>query len=395
MICYIFTIFTISANIAWLNPRPGFHPAFKLSEKIPLFWQYNRDSRASLLASTGFPESMENSIRRNRPLYHILAHYLGKCFYPFVTVLAKSDSVTHTDLVYGTTALGYLVLKFFIYSLAAILAFKILQRYLEDEVAFLGILLIFTSQYLIEMITTYHASDTQVTSAIFIIFMFLSLSDHYTTKKNIIYSIVVGILFLAKQTFVIYSAILVFSLLKRKYKEVLLSFVAILIPLAAWLLFLNLSGFRYENGEMSVGVVNSLFDFKSNLIVLELSQKLLRHFTSFWEYLAAFYSFLFPASIVGLTLYFQKHHKYNLVMFICIVLCFQFIQSVAINYNTGKYIVADLEIIICGAVAYLLKVASDTFDFNFMKVSIFLVVGLFIINIMHLVNFPWIHPYLQ
>ena len=100
-------VFLISANIAWLNPRPDFH-VYKIIESIPLFWQYNVDSPMELLTAAYFPEYfVVNDIRISRPGYPVLV----KCISLFLFVLIN---LFHPVSILVVSGMAYLILKFLI-----------------------------------------------------------------------------------------------------------------------------------------------------------------------------------------------------------------------------------------------------------------------------------------
>ena len=101
-------VFFISANIAWLNPRPDFY-VYKIIESLPLFWQYNVDSPMELLSGAYFPEYFSvNDIRVSRPGYPILI----KCISLF---LFKTINLIHPVSILVASGIAYLILKFLIY----------------------------------------------------------------------------------------------------------------------------------------------------------------------------------------------------------------------------------------------------------------------------------------
>jgi hypothetical protein len=80
-------IFSVSANLAWLNPRPVFSSTggdqVKLSEKIPLFWKFNCDSILGLETAQYFPSFYHSvPITINRPVYPIIVHAFGHTVVP-------------------------------------------------------------------------------------------------------------------------------------------------------------------------------------------------------------------------------------------------------------------------------------------------------------------------
>ncbi len=98
LFAYMLLLFIISANFAWLNPRPSFRERkgdhVKLSETMPLFWQYNIDSKLELETAQFFPSYYETvRIRINRPVYPLLANILGKLVAPgFLQTRASAGS---------------------------------------------------------------------------------------------------------------------------------------------------------------------------------------------------------------------------------------------------------------------------------------------------------------
>ncbi len=396
----VLTVFIISANIAWLNPRPQLAPTYKISEKMPFLWQYNIDSRLSLATAAYFPEGLKQfPTRINRPLIHALAHYLGYLPFAISSLFIEWEGLglTTTDILYGRTILGYLIVKLILYIIFAIVAFRLLRNYFDDNTSLLAVILILIHPYPVTFLCMYHASDMQFITPVIVSLLLLDICRNYSVKKNIIYSLVIGFLMLAKQNYSVYVGVLLFGLFRGEFKKTSLSFFLHLLPLAGWLVFLKLKGIPYFSGEIQgTGSVLWFFsDINLKLLPIDLLKKvfdntnyLLKSYADHF-FIWGLIAFLFCS--VALKNRLKAGEKEFLVCFLIGI----WIQGFAVYNQVSSYITADLSFIVYGVTAIVLmeylrkRISND-------RVIIALVAGIALLwSLTTIINLPWVHPYDQ
>ena len=104
-----------------------------------------------------------------------------------------------------------------------------LKKYLNQNEILLTNLLIFFSIISIGNIAAFHTIELQFITPIIITFLFINITKKYSTTKNFLFSIIVGILMLGKPNYAIYLSILVFSIMNKKIIETIISFICHLI----------------------------------------------------------------------------------------------------------------------------------------------------------------------
>ncbi len=388
----ILVIFVVSSNIAWLNPYPGFQERWetllKLSEKIPFLWQYNPDARIELYSAAYFPSYYKkNPMRLNRPGYPLIVGGLGKIaafifqpFAPFVKLTPEENA-----------RIGYVILKLFLYSVAGMMMYQLLVPYCREFCAFYAVALLYFHYFSIRYISTFHTTELQFLSPIILLFLFHSLAKNYSVQRNVIFSIMVGFLMLAKQNYAMYLAILLYSLWYRKFKAVGISVIAHAIPLLVWLGFLRLYGLKYYNHEAAV-YAQGVWIYQE-FIYLDILSMFKRLLDSFFLYLKAIvwhYSFWAFAAAIGTGYLYHTRRRVE-AWFILFVLSLgsTWVQCFAANrYRT--YMTADFSIFIFAISSYLVC--------NMVKkkpLLYLILIGWLLINIIHFIHLPWIHPYHQ
>lgn len=282
-------VFIISSNIAWLNPRPNFREKkgeyLKLSEKIPWMWQYNLDSHTELFSATFFPSYFrEVPTRINRPGYPFIVHCLS-----YLVAITSRPFLSLSFIERGVTS--YILLKWIVYLLSAILMYELVKEQSNRNCAISTVGLTFFKSFSLVVMGTYHTYELQFLTPVIILFLFGNLSRSYSLKKNVLFSLVVGFLMLAKQNYAVYMAVLGYALLHLKVREVLISVVVHLLPLFLWLVVLSLVGIEYYNHEVqeySQGVWLYKTFIHQNIILM--LQTILTSIRSFLVALVDYYS---------------------------------------------------------------------------------------------------------
>lgn len=379
-------IFLISANIAWLNPKAPY--VIKTNERIPVMWQYNGDAAVEFLSGAHFPDYYKvDKTRINRPGYPALVKVLGEIY----GILA-SPFIKLGDLL--KAMLGYITLKVLVYLTGAIAMFSLVRRYFSKQVALLSVALLFLHPFAITFIGTFHTSELQFITPIFLIFFWFKLGENYSWKKNVLFSLIVGLLMLSKQNYAVYFSILIFSFfVLRRYKETVLSFLVHLAPLTAWILSLKLLDIPYYNHESANGLGVWLYRDLIYRNPLEVAKILILSVNSWLILILSFFSLLVLLSIHSLSFDNIKNKitKSN-IAFILIFLGFSWVQTFAAN-RYAPYMTSDLAIIIVPLAALALYQLTERY--RLVKYLPYLMFVYLLISLITIVGFPWMHPYEQ
>lgn len=388
IIIFMLVLFLISANMAWLNPFPE-KEAYKIHPKIPFLWQYNLASGVEILSAAYFPETYRTyKDRINRPVYPLLVKTIGTIIGFVLLPIIKLSALE-------SAGIAYILLKLFIYILGALLMYEILKRYISEKASLLAIFLCFSHWHMIEYFTTFQTTELQVITPIIILFMFLKLMESYSIKKNIGFSLIIGIIFLAKQNFAVYLALILLGLIKKEWKKVLLSIVSQSIPLIIYLIFLKIIKVPYYNHEAEMyrqGVwVVDLFHQNPLLSIKQVCDsfyKLILHtgaYFSVWGFIAAYAL----ASWKDIKL--NKNH----LLFFTLFFISTWAQVFAAN-RYFDYMIADFAFIVFGLAAFSFLRFLSIFKDNYSKLILISVISLWLlVNVFHFINFPYIHPYDQ
>ena len=379
----ILIVFTISSNIAWLNPRPDFH-VYRTIEFIPLFWQYNVDSPMELLSAAFFPEYfIENPIRMSRPGYPIIVNLISKILY-----YALSPFISLNYLYY--VGAGYLIFKFILYFLSITLLTKLLLNFFNFKHVILINILVFFHYHSIFYATTFHTSELSFITPLIFLTLFFIIKENYSIYKNICFSLIVGILILCKPNYACYLAILVYSFINRYYLQSILSFIIHLLPIFTYLLYLNYVNIEfYHYGIEGAGFLG-WFVQAAKLGPLNLFNELILSILKYFINLFQYFHFFTICFILGLFYIFPRNKK--IIIFLAIFVFFTWLQIFSTN-RWGGYMVADLTVpIISLSVLYLINKISIL---EKPKTLIIICILYLFINITSFINLPWISPYNQ
>lgn len=382
-------VFFISANIAWLNPRPDFY-VYKIIESLPLFWQYNVDSPMELLSGAYFPEYFSvNDIRVSRPGYPILI----KCISLF---LFKTINLIHPVSVLVASGIAYLILKFLIYFFSSLLLYKLVKYFFDDKIAILSFVIIFFHHHSIFYATTFHTSELAFIIPIIISYFFLKLFLNYTHLNNILFSLVIGFLMLCRPDYAIYLAILIFSFLKGYSKESILSFVIHLIPIFIYLIYLQLINIEFSHhGIERSGYFSWFFEETKNGGLYKYISIILLSFVKYISDLLNYFTIFFIFFIFGFAKYYKKISS-NFLFFLILFFSLVWLQTFITN-RWGGYMVADLSVVIVPLGLVGIKYINNNYleVLNLKRYVNIFVFAYCILMIVSFINFPWIHPYDQ
>ncbi len=382
----ILTVFFISANIAWLNPRPEFD-VYRTIEYFPIFWQYNVDSPTELLSAAFFPEYFkENAIRISRPGYPALVNFITNIMYFFLSPFFKFNYLYYAGA-------GYIILKFLVYYIAITLQTSVLLKFFSLKNSIFINILIFFHYHSIFYATTFHTSELSFIIPIIFIALYFNLIKKYSILKNILYSLLVGILILCKPNYACYLSILVFSFLNKYFVESIISFFIHLIPIFLYLLYLNYIQIQfYHYGIQGAGFLGWVLD-AAKLGYLNLTYEILFSFVKFTKNLIEYFHiflFLFFIGILNLVIINKNNNK--IIYFLLIFIFFTWLQIFVTN-RWGGYMVADLTLPIIAISIFYLVSKIDLFHKS--KILNIITFIYLIINIGSFINFPLINPYNQ
>ena len=389
-------VFLISANLAWLNPRnndPDKPRLYKTHNTIPLFWQYNLDSGIEILTTAYFPKIFEkDNTRIDRPTYPALANFLGKTIGLILKPLIKLNELEKAGI-------GYITLKILIYSLSIILARKILLNYFDEKTTFLAIFFTYAHNFSIFNLTSFSTTDAQFTTPIFILFIFIYLIKNYSISKNILFSIIVGILMLAKSNYAIYLSIIIFLFYKKEWSIIFISIFAHLVPIFLYLSFIKYLNYDFQiigatEYDQGTWLYEDLKDRNFYNIVntafLGLGEFFIKIIISYKIVIIIFFIFGFILKCL------KNKIKKNYLVFIGIfIFCTYFQMFVATRYNA--YMTYDISIIVYAFAAFGIYQIIDKFENNNIKKFFVPIIMAFylIYNVAIFIQYPWVHPYNQ
>ncbi len=381
----VVVVLAVSMNIAWINPRPEYEVV--KNPKIPLGWQYDLDSGMNLLTATYFPEYfVYNAQRISRPFSYMMAHLLGAS----IQLAAKPFAVV-SPLV--ATAAGFIALKIFVYLSAAILFYHLLLFYMPPLAAFLAAGFLLTQHYSITYITTFGETDAQWMNPIFIGFLFHHLCRNYSHGKNIIFSMVLGVLMLTKQNYAMYIAIVFWSLWQKRYKECALSLAAYCVPYLLWRGYVAQQGILYFNPQITMEHYGMGY-FKEVLATGPFSAAQIV-LVSFKDFLTSCLH-LYNIPLILLLISFNKFRARfgnKLFVFFGLFVFSTWIQFFATRKVLNTVMVGDFSLFIWGLGALAIyELFSNYEPKKQSRIAYSILFVWFTFSLLSLANFPWIAP---
>ena len=274
----VFVIFAFSSNRAWVYNRvgsDGIHRVAAYPKNVPFMWQYDADAMEFFQAAAFFPDYYRtHPALVGRPLLPLLSYAVGNGLLSLVEPLlgkrleqflykgsGASFDATQTMtkrgiadtsqkeflLPYLKALIGFITVKIAFFTLSGWLMFRLVSRYTDQSVALFATTLLLFSPYAVRSIATYHTYEFQILTPIIVLFLFQNLCETYSLKRNVCYSIVVGILMLGKANYAAYLAVFVFAGLFMKprsivYIGLVVSGVVHILPWAAWTAFIEFNG---------------------------------------------------------------------------------------------------------------------------------------------------------
>jgi len=277
----VLVVFLLSANRAWVHHRVknGEYWVLNYPPNIPFMWQYDTDANMQLSSTALFPYYYKlQPMFTDRPGMQVSAYLIGQVVGAVSRPLYQSeyaqaildygakliqvsdipkllavekisyDVAAQLIIKYFNAAAGIILFKLLSYCVALVLMCRLVGRYLGQEYGLYAACFFLLSGNLLNAIGIYHTYEFQVLTPIYIIFLYSSLCDNYTIRRNIAYSILVGCLMLIKPNYASYIAVLVFSMLLLRVEArvllsgILISIVAHSAPWVVWHWFLESNG---------------------------------------------------------------------------------------------------------------------------------------------------------
>ena len=387
----LFSLFIFSSNIAWLNPFPEWS-VYKSFNTIPFLWQYDIDNPIELATAAYFPDFYyENPTRLERPGYPIIVNILTRASYLF------GNQFLEYDIIYYAAA-SYQLTKLLITFLAIFCAYKLLNEYLNKDYAKIGIILYFFQWSAILYLCDIHTTDTHINNPIFLIFFLNSLFRNYSLFKNFIFGLCIGYLMLIKSNYAIYLAIIIFCIYKKEYFKIIINFLCHLIPFLLWYLFLeykNIIFYLHNEGNEGGDMIVFLIDHINKGEYLIIFDKILHSIKLFLILILKYYHFFLIPSVLGFYFFLSHFNKTKELFFIIILILFccwlQFF--LALKFDQDVYMAGDLSFLIYFLIAYLFQKKAVL---NFKCINILSITcTVIIINLISLINLPYINPYNQ
>lgn len=378
-ISIIIVIFTLSANLAWINPDT--RGAIKVLT-VPLFWQYDVDSILELGTATYFPDIFQElPTRVTRPVYPFIANSFGHLF--------NFISPIKLDFIYFVV-FSYFLMKIIFFIFSAICLIKICSYLnLEGENIKIILLIVFLNSILIKSITTFHTTELQILLPIISTYIYILFLEK---KINILFfGLLLGILFLSKNNYAIILAIFLHLIYFKKFRDSITFLVLFCIPTFLWTIFYQ----NYLNIDYSLVKEAKQYEWYSYEIF-----NLTLYFKSLFICILTFiksYYILFIMIIIYLAKFnFKKVNQKNTIFFILLFLS-TIVQMLVSNKEYSIYMTKDtyfIYAIILGIIIY--KIWNNFLSISFNKIN-FLLFGLIILfnSIVSLANFPLIHPHNQ
>ncbi|MCK5321657.1 MAG: glycosyltransferase family 39 protein [Candidatus Aenigmarchaeota archaeon] len=385
--------FLITSNIAWLNPAPDKGVKIKFPEKIPFMWQYNLDAGLEIKSAAFFPDYFrEDPSRVSRPVYPFLSHTFGFIATWWVPFFIDINPVLFSFI---SAATGYVILHLLVCFIGGIILFKLLREFIGTKAALLTVALMYFHKYFIMFMGIYHTGDLQFLTAVFATYMLYDIAKKYSHKKNIIYSFIIGTIYLSKQVYAIYLAIILFALINKRFKETGISIISQFMPLAIWLVILKIIDIPYFNLDIEANHLVWIFNDLIFRAPVEIIKVGITSMYSFFIQLANYYSFwlLLPGAALVYLYNDKKINRYH----ICFILIF-FLSCFAQMFAADRYLtymVGDLSFVIFGLSAFLIVklIRLNKLQKYENRIILLIILLWLFMSLISILNLPWVHPY--
>ncbi|MBF0369333.1 MAG: hypothetical protein HQL52_07760 [Magnetococcales bacterium] len=410
----------ISTNLAWLNPTPGEPPSMRPLPRIPFMWQYdNSDAPNNFQAAARFPEYFRQSPARvERPatllVVNLIAetyHTLASPFYafsPFPTINLKGEksyAYAHVltmgeGLQVVTTLLGYLTLKLLLFGMGMVAAFQLFSRYVERTTALAGVWILFFHPFSLYSFSLFPVMDLEFITPIYIAWFLMRITDleqlgRPATKTVLGYSVLVGILMLAKPNYAAYVAALGFGFFHGRFRWVFLSAGVHLLPLLLWLGYIDLIDIPYFSkavtthgqGVWMVQLLNNPDTAKGLLLIWA-------NIKYFMGHMAQFHSLWQFAAMAGLLI--LLHKKQNRTIYFLLLFHITLVLQALFANRYFPYMSADFWFVTVGLAMLAWQWVTPKLPNQMVKPTLAMITLAWSVHsIMSWYHTPWVHPLQQ
>lgn len=210
-------------------------------------YHINSDCGGQILLAHDFPQHYFRGhlVFLNRPLYAFLIYLISR---PLHLI---SDS-------YSLTFASGLFLNFLLFLFTAFLFYLLIEKLISSRVALLSSLLLIFSPFAHIWLVQPETNIFGIFALIFSLYLLYNYVSRPSTKKLIIFALIVGLLMLGKMLFAISIFILILALYFKRFKEGALFLIFHLIPFLLWYLWVTqvfkLNYFMAEASDFNMGV---------------------------------------------------------------------------------------------------------------------------------------------
>jgi 4-amino-4-deoxy-L-arabinose transferase-like glycosyltransferase len=199
----------------------------RVEQILPRYY-INADSGQYILVANDFPKYYLKGaeVILDRPLYSFLIAVVA--FFP--------KMIFDSFAVFFASAI---LLNFILGLASAILLYLLCEKFLNQKAAFLSSLLLIFSPFFHVWLVQPMPEIFTVFIIILTIFFLVSYVKKPSFKKLVIFSLIIGIFLLGKMFFALSIFVLLLAIYFKRYKEGAIFFLAHLLPLALWYLFVT------------------------------------------------------------------------------------------------------------------------------------------------------------
>ena len=257
-------IFLVGSNQAWWKNRvvDGKYWVYSVQNTIsyPFMWQYDLDAQEQFEAAQFFPNRYKNKpILISRPSLQMTVNGVARALRVVLNPILLSEAVRAWLIDHSLVSrdapslekilftfyilIGFILTKVMLFFFGGVMMYELVREYSSSRIGLLAVALFFSS-YAMRGLTVFHTYEFSILTPIIVVFLYNNLSKSYSLEKNIFYSIIIGVLMLAKANYAAYLSILVFSISVGGFNRYVLigvvaSVLAHLAPWIGWTLYLE------------------------------------------------------------------------------------------------------------------------------------------------------------
>lgn len=375
-----------AANLAWLNPSPE-SEAYRTLDQVPVFWQYSVDTGLEVMTAAYFPAYFHKyNIRVSRPVYPAVVKTLGEVIGLLAWPVASLSPVMKAGL-------GFVAWNALFALVSAWCAFRIFARFLTVPYALFGVALMLFHWETVTGAAMFHSTAAEYFTPVLIAYLALELGDRFSYQRTVLFSVLIGIMMLAKTNYAAYLAALAVAVLYLRLVPAAVSFVVHLIPLGLWLLFLRSQGLAYYNHEVEYyGQGQEFAHALTHFDVATIATMVRAGTLDTVRYGLIFFNVLLPfAAIGGWAL--RRRLGFPVWLFLAM-----FVAAVVVEISASELarLVSDLKFAVCGLAAAGVASLAARLPALSRPMALSAVAGLWLfVNLAQMAHLPWVSPYEQ